>query len=413
MSWRQTSPPGRSPAPDLPTSSDAGLLDGYSLRDQFVRQTPSGHEVVGRAPGVVAAGLPAYWFSHPDSMSLVPGAVTAALLIALALVLLFSLLAREVPLRTALVATIGFGFTTPVWSIAANGLWPHTLTVVGIIGMAWAARSERWWLLGMFGGVAMSGRLHTGLIVAVVGILIALWRRDRRIATRVGAISGAMLIAMCAWNSWVYESWDPTAAYNTSQFSDYAGDRGLSLVNQLGFWISPDRGILTWTPALLLLAAPVFRSWQGLPDWSRALVWGGLAYTVFQGFLDPFMGGAAFYGNRLGLEMLACLAPAVLLSLSATTQRERLLLGPVLALQFCAIAMGAINDMFYLPAGDAWTANAFVTLIAEAGIIGWILVLVVAAVGAWAGRLWVAAPRPVAGPIADQTRGTVSSHSVP
>ena len=46
------------------------------------------------------------------------------------------------------------------WSVAANGLWPHTLTVLGISGMAWAAARDRWWLVGLFGGVVVWGRLH-------------------------------------------------------------------------------------------------------------------------------------------------------------------------------------------------------------------------------------------------------------
>jgi alpha-1,2-mannosyltransferase len=416
-----------------PQIDDAHLLDGYRLRDQFVRQTPSGHEVVGRAPGVVAAALPAYWLWHPDAMSVVPGAVTAALLIAVALSLLFLVLARQLPHRTALGATIGFGFATPVWSIAANGMWPHTLTVVGILGMAWAARSERWWMVGLFGGVAIWGRLHVGVIVAVLGVLVALGRRDARICQRVAATSGASVLVLCGWNRWVYGSWDPTAAYDTHQFSQYVGDRGLSVVNQIGFWVSPDRGLLAWTPALLVLAPAMMRTWRDLPDWSRALVWGGLVYTVMQGFLDGFTGGAAFYGSRLTLEMLACLAPAVLMSIPAMTRPERLALGPVLAVQLWAVAMGAVVDSIFLPATSAWTDNAFVHAVAHVGVLGWSLLVLVAALGFWASCLWVGTSDPaaafdVAGRLGASrasvknavdtstyadARGTVSSHSVP
>ena len=39
------------------------------------------------------------------------------------------------PLAVALV----LGLTTPVWAVAANALWTHTVTILGIAGMAWAA----------------------------------------------------------------------------------------------------------------------------------------------------------------------------------------------------------------------------------------------------------------------------------
>ncbi len=115
----------------------------------------------------------------------------------------------------------------------------------------------------------------------------------------------------------MYGTWDPTAAYDAGAFADYAAAHPISLVNQLGFWVAPDRGIFVWTPATLLLLPALVRSWRRLPDWSTSLVWGGLAYTVMQGVLNRFWGGDVFYGYRLGLEMLACAAPALALSAGA------------------------------------------------------------------------------------------------
>jgi alpha-1,2-mannosyltransferase len=396
-----------------PRIDSGDLYAGYPLRHQFVRETSSGHEVVGRSPGVVAAALPAYRAFHPGAMTVVPGALTAAALTALALTLFFLLLARDLARQTAVFATLALGFSTPVWSVAANGMWPHTLTVLGILGLAWAARRERWWLAGAFGGVVLWGRLHAVLIVVVVAVLVALWRRDVRVLTRLAVPSVAALVAMCGWNAWVYGSWSPTAAYQTSQFSRYALEHGLSVVNQLGFWVSPDRGLLAWTPALVVLAPAVVRSWRDLPDWSRALVWGGLAYTVMQGVLDGFTGGAGFYGYRLGLEMLACLAPAVALSLPRTRPLERRVLGPVLGIQFFAIATGSVVERFYLSAPRAWTDNAFAHVISEAGLVGYALVALAAAIGVFAGHLWARRSTPMPTPTPVQARGTVSSHSVP
>ena len=167
----------------------------------------------------------------------------------------------------------------------------------------------------MFGGIAVLGRLHVVVIVAVLGLFVGWARRDPRIVLRVGVGSAAFVVVLCAWNHWVYGTWSPTAAYETSMFAEYARNKGLELApNQLGTWFAPDRGLFVWTPVLLVLAPALVRNWKNLPDWSRALVFGGLAYSVLQCFLDDYDGGFGFYGYRLGLEMLACLTPAVALS---------------------------------------------------------------------------------------------------
>ena len=365
-------------------------LDGHPLREQFVRESVNGHLAITRAAGVVAVGVPAYWLLGSTTYTLWQGGITAALLMAVAVLMLFRSIEGRLPRRTAALAAGAFAFTTPVWSVAANGIWPHTLTIFGITGMAWASHSRRWWLVGAFGGVALLGRLHVVVIVAVLGLLVGWARRDPRIVLRVGLGSGAFLVVLCAWNYWVYGTWSPSAAYETSMFAEYARNRGLGLgANQLGTWFAPDRGLFVWTPVLLVLAPALVRSWRDLPDWSRALVWGGLAYSILQCLLDDYDGGFGFYGYRLGLEMLACLAPAVAMSVPRAGKVARRLIGPVLAVQLCAIAIGAIGDTpTMLRPTEAWTDNVFLGTVADVGVVGWVLLAGVAALGLWAGRLW-------------------------
>jgi alpha-1,2-mannosyltransferase len=340
--------------------SSVPKLDNNPLRAVWVVQAAHGHEAIGRAPGVIVPSLPAYWIAGLDTMSVVPGALTAALLTALADVLLFLSLRGRMGQRSALLATVVFGLTTPVWSIAANGMWPHTLTVLGIAGMAWSADRDRWWLVGLFGGVALWGRLHAALICAVLAVALAAWRRDPRIAVKAGSVGTGALLMLSAWNRWMYGTWDPTAAYRTGDFTSYAGAHRLNVVNHLGFWISPDRGLLVWSPMLIVLAAGLFRGWRDLPDWSQWLLVGGLAYQLLQGALNRFSGGEAFYGYRLGLEFLACAAPALALSAHRLGPLGQRLLVPVGAAQFAMIAAGACGNSYFVPADEVWTHNSFV-----------------------------------------------------
>ena len=377
--------------------------------------------VITRFPGVIAIGLPAYWLAHAldqaDEMTVVPGALTAAGASALALLLMFLALRTRLSERRAAVSALLLGFATPVWSISADAVWPHTVTVLGIAGMAWASATRRWWAVGLFGGIALWGRLHAAVIVAVMGVALGWLRRRPSITVVVGTVSAVFLVLLCAWTRWMYGTWNPTGSYNDSAFD--VAPRGIErLTNQLGMWVAPDRGILVWTPVLLLLAPALFRAWRGLPDWSRALLVGGLAYTVIQTFLITFTGGDNFYGYRLGLEMLACAAPAYAFSAPLAGDLARRLLTPVLALQVTAFLIGAVFNSAFLPEEDAWHDNGFVFAMRELWPVGPVFVVLVV-VGAVVVHSRVAGrgdppPEPeTQRALAAGSSGTDSSHSVP
>jgi alpha-1,2-mannosyltransferase len=324
--------------------------------------------------------LPAYFLFGSDSPSELPGSLTAAFLSAVAITLMFSALRRHLTDRQALVAAVVFGFATPMWTISGNMLWPHTVTVLGIAGMAWSASSNKWWSAGVFGGFALWGRLHTALIVAFLGIGVGLRRRQLGPVVRAGVASGVFLLGTCVWNRWMYGSWNPLGGYGQSDMAATENYR-YSLTNQLGMWVSPDRGILVWTPIVLLLVPALVRSWRELPDWSRSLLVGGLVYTVLQASMITFTGGDGFYGYRYGLEFLACATPALALSQARSGRVARVLCGPVLALQGLAFLLGALFDDLSVPKWEAWHRNAFVHALALLGPAGWALAALVAGAG--------------------------------
>ncbi|MBZ5737496.1 hypothetical protein [Nocardioides mangrovi] len=345
------------PVPHIP---DFPRLDDNPIRETWIVETADGREAVGRAPGVIAAVVPAYWLLRPGTVSAVPGGITAALVTAGTVTLLFSLLRRHLGDRRALLAALLFGLTTPMWSVAANGVWPHTLTSFGIIGSAWAADRGRWWLVGLFGGVILWGRLHASVIVAVLGVGVACVRRRPSIALRVGAVSAGMLALMMVWTHWMYGRWDPSSGYRAGDFTGNAAGNAVNVVNFLGFFVSPDRGLLVWTPLVALLTPALVRAWRDLPDWSRSLLVGGLVYLAIQGLLVRFSGGDQFYGYRTSLELLACATPALALSADRMGPLARRLFTPLAVLQLVMIVPGAVLDDFYVDAADVWRHQAFV-----------------------------------------------------
>ncbi|WP_141002979.1 hypothetical protein [Nocardioides humi] len=209
----------------------------------------NGRAVVRRTPGVIAAGVPAYWIQArlaPDSASTpsaVPGGLTAALLAATT-VLLVLLSVRDLVPRRALVAVgLTLALATPYWSLLADALWTHGVTTLGIAGMAWGARRERWWLVGLFGGIGLWGRLHVALIVALLGLGVALWRRRPAIAVQVGIPSVALLTLTFVWGHWMYGAWGLNAATGGYGGVDRLGERStLGIANVLGYLVSPGPG---------------------------------------------------------------------------------------------------------------------------------------------------------------------------
>lgn len=393
------------PVPDIP---DFPLLDDNVIRATWIVETADGREAVGRAPGVIAAVVPAYWLAErlapTTAVSAVPGGVTAALLTAATVTLLFSLLRRHLRDREALLAAGLFGLATPMWSISADGVWPHTVTTLGIVGTAWAADRQRWWLAGVLGGVALWGRLHAALVWAVLGLGVAWARRRPGVAVRVGVASTALLALMSVWTRWMYGRWDPSSGYRAGDFTGNAAGNALDWRNFAGFLVSPDRGLLVWTPLVLLLLPALVRRWRDLPDWSRWLLAGGAAYTVAQGLLVRFSGGDQFYGYRTSLELLACATPALALSAPAMGRVARRLLAPVAVLQLVVVAPGAVVDGPYVLADDVWSRNAFLeTASARPGVVA-----ACAAAAAALALAWVAVTRGTSVPAT--TAPATSSH---
>lgn len=366
------------------------FAEEHDFEPKFIGTAPNGEVVVNRSPGVVAAGVPAYWLAG-DDFSATPQALWAALLTSVAMAVLCAALSRRMSSGRAAACSLVVAFTTPVWTVSANGLWPHTITLLGIFVMAWAADRNRWVAVGLAGGLALWGRFHMALAVAVLGLGVAFTRRRPSIAIRVGVASAALMALAAIWSRWLYGSWAPTGGYVADEVaSRVATGDGKSawgqVTNQLGMWIAPDRGILVWTPLLLVLAPAVIRSWKDLPDWSRWLLFGGFVYTIAQASYSPFYGGDGLYGYRLGLEFLACAIPVCALSLDRVGPLGKWLLGPVIGMQFAVISLGATISQLALGEGTSWTDHVYVDAATRVPVL-WAWPVVCALVGFLVARI--------------------------
>lgn len=342
----------------------SGTHEGVTWQDYWVAESANGHLTPQRMAGPVVLGAPFYWLmgssgASEADFSLRPAALAASLTTALVVLMLYLAMVPRAGRLIAAAGVLAFAFTTPTWTISANGLWTHPVTQLGVAGAAFAASRSRWWLAGVFLGVGMWGRPHLALIAAVLGLGLAWSRRDWRVAAKVAIPTLASLGALVVWNHIVHGIWSIGGSYGNAAERATSGLQDGQWLNYLGFLGSPNRGILVWTPVLLLFVPAVFRARKHLPDWSWWLVAGALVYSFFQLRLNHYSGGVWFYSYRHALELLTALIPLLIFATPWLGSVARRALPILLAVQFAAMSIGAVKEGFFLDLEHMWTDNSF------------------------------------------------------
>jgi hypothetical protein len=245
-------------------------------------------------------------------------------------------------------------------------------------------------------------------VACVVGILLAWWRRDVRILVRIGVPTVTALLVLSAWALYVSGTPSPLGGYGKST-GDLAFGKGTYVTSLPGFLVSPERGMLVWTPVLFLVAAAMWAGWRAAPDWTKALFAGGVAYTLLQIYVNPY-GGDYFWGYRHGLELLVTLTPLAVATARSWSMMARQLLPWVVGVQFAVIAFGSVFDasprVIY---GDEWRGNSLLVLIGESPVVVPALLLLLALAGTFATR-GVLAGAPSPDSVAPVGRGRPDDH---
>ena len=355
----------------------------------YIQPNEAGRTVVARTPGPSLVAAPFYLGTtdDPQRLSYRQGSVAAAVMTAVAMALLLSALLPHLPAVGAVGAAAVVAFTTPVWSVSADQLWTHGLTLLSIAGSAASLSRERWWSAGTFLAVGILARPHIALVAAVVGVGLAWSRRSPRPALAIGLTSSLGLILLAAWNRLVFGQWSVTSGY-AQGLADVVPGAGSSstigyLENLAGFLISPDRGLVIWTPLLLLASVTAWKNRRHVPDWTLWLAGGGLTYSLVQLALNDFTGGSGFNGYRLALELLVALAPwFAIASARAGTFLKRaapLVVAYQAGMTFLSAAVGG----YWVRQEDVWTDNSVARLLRGDPVAGVATFLIIAASAGW------------------------------
>jgi hypothetical protein len=237
----------------------------------------------------------------------------ASLCCALAAMFFFLAASARLPQARALMITAVFAFATPVWSTASRVLWQSGPALMFASLALWLLTRER----GLFGvGLSLAAawvcRPPMVLLALVVVVFAAATRRRALPGLLLGL--GVVVVAFLTANRLSLGTWLPPYF-----LSSRLEARGQSVpIAALGQLISPGRGLLIFTPVLLLVPWGLVTSWRQRSAY--ALLDAGFALWLLAHWLVistfPHWWGGHSFGPRLWTESMlgACWLLAPLLA---------------------------------------------------------------------------------------------------
>lgn len=295
---------------------------------------------------------------HPAFLNYAPGGVATATATALAVGMSFLVFRRLAGRRLAVVSSLVLAFGTGTWSVSADAMWTHGLTQLTLLVGLLAAVDGRHVRSGLGFAAAVFTRPHTAFVAATVGIWRSVDTRRWRPMIVIGLVSLLGVVAMALYSNALFGTWMPVAGYDTSRPAGVATTGlGTTLVNIARTLGDPARGVLVYTPFLIVLLPFVSFGWRGSPPWVRSAAVAGLLYLVVQMRVNAWHGGGSFFGSRLTLETLTLLSPLLLRTWQNRLQgSERLkgVTGGLIVVTVLIHAVGATVWSMHPAAVDRW-----------------------------------------------------------
>lgn len=256
--------------------------------------------------------LPAWWLARhavpyddvrARVLEVVMERVAAATLTALSAVFVFLALRRLTTWRWAVALTLLYGIGTSAWSISSQALWAHalaqlTLAVVCLILIAPAPSRAMLVVAGVVAAVSVVNRPQTVGLAALAFAFLVVHQRWR--AGYYAAIPALIGLALAAYNSAIFG----TVLGGYGSFEHFNGSL---LTGVAGLLVSPNRGLLVFTPIMAFAIWGAVRVWRvDAPPWLRWLGVGVLTHVLVHAQFKEWWAGYT-YGPRYFCDVLPAL----------------------------------------------------------------------------------------------------------
>ena len=286
-------------AASLVTAGDLNLDEYDDVEFPFAREA-GGHKVsiYPALPAVMAAPVflvARFLYAFDEESTAFTGKLAAALFTAAAVAVFFLTLSLRHPSVDARWAAVVLALGTSLWS-TSQALWQHPAAVLWLcvcLLFLERAQDEDVWAgrAGLPLGLMVAARHADVVLAAVIAIAVMIRWPRRLLALAAWGAPGVAFVAI--YNALIFGSpWSHGFSGSLGRFSETWG------VGQLGLLVSPAKGLLVFTPVVVVGLVGLFIARRRHPWMAGTFGLAFLAHLVFSGRWREWHGGECF-GPRL------------------------------------------------------------------------------------------------------------------
>jgi hypothetical protein len=298
---------------------------------------------------VYALPVRAGWISEPEDTYYL-ASIAAAILAAVAMMLFYWLCVEWLAPHKAAVLTIALGLGTGMWTTVSQGLWQHTAALPFLCGALWLlAQGERndrtvpW--AGLLLSLATVARYNNVITLVILAVFVLMRHRRRLLPFLL--LAGLPLLWLLFYNRLVLGS----ALFDFRHYPGVATGCTATWWQGLGgLLVSPAKGLLVFSPFLLLALVESIRSVR--PP-GTLFFHVALASWVFALVMSSWWGwyGGWSYGNRMLTDTLPLWGLLMVPGCKRLSRRGWLAFGVTAAFGVATHALGLLDY------GAVWHRN--------------------------------------------------------
>ncbi|MCR4374274.1 MAG: hypothetical protein NUW22_05440, partial [Acidobacteria bacterium] len=295
--------------------------------------------------------------------------LTASVLTAAAVALVFSALARTFGIQTAFLVALGLGLGTNLWPLASGTLWQLETVSIGlaIALYAWFRPRDElqvgWVVAGAMGvALAASARPQIGpmVVVLLAGLMAHVGLKRAASAVAVVAAAAAVLMAFQWW--WFGDVLGATPMLQAQNLAVHGVTGTLNprpWVGAAGLLVSPNRGLIVFSPVVLVAFIGMYLARrEGPARGGRWWTWAAIVQFGAYSCYSMWWGGHTF-GPRYLVDALIPLAPAAAMGVGWVAARRWRRMAALVALALSILVAG--TGAYCFP-HDRWNTDPDVDL---------------------------------------------------